>query len=468
LKAIQRFPLNGGQRLKILLTTHQFLPEYSAGTEILVFSAAKELQRKGTDVYVFTGFPECNALDDAGRFDSYVYDEIPVERFHYSHVPMGEQLNIDEAEYNNSFVAAYFRGFLEKLKPDIVHFFHLQRLSASVINVCHELGIPMVLTPTDFWFVCPTIQLLLTDNSICHGPNRNSVNCLRHKVALGQPQIMQSMMQMMPDVLLSFVVRLLGKGIFSNLRVATYVRALSLRPEFLRDCLNKVDRVIVPSRLTENILKEHGLLPDRIVFSPFGIDLSHPIYPAAPRDPGKLRIGYIGTLLEHKGAHILLKAACSLPEKEPFELKIYGDTENCPDFVKKLQLIAGKDKRLEFCGTFPNDQIGKILSSLDVLVVPSIWLENTPLVIYSAQAYGCPVIASDLGGMSELIDHEVNGLLFRPGDISGLAVTISRLIHDRQLLKKLSQNARKPKSVAAYVEELIMVYCEILNGRGRL
>src|SRR5208282_4545111 len=358
------------------------------------------------------------------------------------------------------------RGYLEKVNPDLVHFFHLQRLSASVINVCHELGIPMVITPTDFWFVCPTIQLLLTDASICHGPDPNSINCVRHFIALRQPRFIKSIVQLTPDVLLSFIMRVLNKGVFSRFRVSTYARALSRRPEFLKNCLSRVDKVIVPSHLMKNVLMEHGVPSSKIVFSPFGVDVSQPVYTAAPQD-SKLRIGYIGTLLEHKGAHILLKAACSLPERESFELKVYGDNERSSNFVKDLRLIAGNDKRIEFCGTFPNNQIGKILSSLDVLVVPSIWQENTPLVLYSAQACGCPVVASDLGGMSELIEHEVNGLLFRSGDISGLADTISRLIHDRQLLRKLSQNARKPKSVEAYVAELIMVYSEILYGMGR-
>ena len=70
----------------------------------------------------------------------------------------------------------------------------------------------------------------------------------------------------------------------------------------------------------------------------------------------------------------------------------------------------------------PNESIGDVFSELDVLVVPSVWYENTPLAIYSAQEAGCPVIASNLGGMSEVIKHEKNGLLFEAGDFVGLAV----------------------------------------------
>jgi len=157
----------------------------------------------------------------------------------------------------------------------------------------------------------------------------------------------------------------------------------------------------------------------------------------------------------------------SLPESEEFELKIYGNPDDYPEFVKELRLIAGDDKRIEFCGTFPNNQIGEIFAALDVLVVPSIWHENTPLVIYSAQAAGCPVIATNLGGMSEVIEHGVNGLLFECGDVSGLANAIARLIHDKKLLDELARNSRNPKSIPEYVEELVMIYKNVLKERQK-
>jgi len=229
--------------------------------------------------------------------------------------------------------------------------------------------------------------------------------------------------------------------------------------------MNRLDRVIVPARLMENILKKNGLLQDKIVFSAFGINLIHMPRVAARQESDKLRVGFIGTLAEHKGAHILLKAVRSISEGVPIELKIYGNPDEHPEYVRELHLIAGDDKRIAFCGTFPNNQIREIFAGLDVLAVPSIWYENTPLVIYSAQAAGCPVIASNLGGMSEAVEHEVNGLLFELGDISGLADAIRRLIEDRNLLHELSKKARRPKSIPEYVGELLAVYKDVLEER---
>src|SRR5579864_368170 len=156
--------------MNILLTVHQFLPDYSAGTEVLTFETAKELRRSGHNVHIFTGYPAREHRNDDERFDHYEVEGLPVERFHHSYVPMGGQENTTEAEYDNHLFATYFREFLKRQDFDVVHFFHLGRLSASAVEVCYQAAIRMVLTPTDFWFVCPTNQLRLPDGSMCKGP----------------------------------------------------------------------------------------------------------------------------------------------------------------------------------------------------------------------------------------------------------------------------------------------------------
>lgn len=451
--------------MRILLTVHQFLPEYGAGTETLTFATARALHARGHNISVFTGYPERSRLDDAHRFDRYTYDGIPVERFRHNHAPMGGETNIAALEYNNPFFAAYFREYLIRNRPDVVHFFHLQRLSASAIDVCLELGIPMVLTPTDFWLVCPTNQLLLPNHALCSGPGPDGVNCLRHVVARTQPLLVSVCLDMMPGRLVAAMIRGINRGVFPRQKEASFIRALSARHSFMKSRMNRVHRVTVQTRLMEDILRKNGLSAPKVTYLPFGINMDG-LSRKAPASPqAKLRVGFIGTLYEHKGAHILLDAVRSLSTETPMELKVYGNYNEFPEYTSRLRRIAANDPRIAFCGTFPNAHIGEIFSSLDVLVVPSIWYENTPLVIYSAQACGCPVIASNLGGTSEAIAHEENGLLFEAGNVNELAQAIRRLACDRTLVRKLGEKARKPKSIAQYAAELENVYKEILAER---
>ncbi|MBZ0133667.1 MAG: glycosyltransferase family 4 protein [Rhodocyclaceae bacterium] len=452
--------------MRILLTSHVFLPDYASGTEILTFSTAKELQRQGHEVEVCTGYPARPGLTDAQRFDSYEYEGIRVRRFLHDAAPMGEQSNVAEAEYNNLFFARWFRGYLSQSRPDMVHFFHLGLLSASAIDACHELGIPMVMTPTDFWLICPNNQLRLPDNSLCKGPDRDGVNCMKHAVSNNQPPHVAWIFNRLPHGVVATMIRGINRGAFSGSWFAPMVRALYQRAGFLKERMNKLDRVIMPTRLMQEMLVTNGLDPDKTVPSRFGIRLAKP-EERHPDVEGRLRIGFIGGLSEHKGAHLLISAFRRLPDTATarLALMIYGRTDRNPKYHERLRLLAGDDQRIRFCGTFPNEQIGEIFSELDVLVVPSIWYENTPLVIYSAQAAGCPIVASNLGGMAEVVEHGKNGLLFRAGDVPGLAGALNRLANDRPLLRQLAANAIRPKSIADYVSELRIIYDEVLRER---
>ncbi len=451
--------------MKILLTVHQFLPDYAAGTEILTLETARELRRRGHDVSVFTGYPECRAITESERFDSYSHEGIPVERFRHAFVPLGEQANTTEAEYSNHFFAAFFEKFLARLRPDVVHFFHLSRLSASAVDVCRKLAVPMVLTPTDFWFICPTCQLRLPDNTMCEGPDRSSVNCVRHIVKLNQPAETQARLARIPDWLLATAIWAIARGAMRGKWYAPPVRALHARAGFLRQRMNWMDRVLVPTRLMERLLARNGLEPHRITYLPYGINLDHIQPQPKQAGLGRLRLGYIGTLYEHKGVHILVQAVRSLPQDVGLELKIYGREDEFPEYVSELKARAAGDPRIRFCGTFPNREIGSIFASLDALVVPSLWYENTPLVIYSAQAARCPVIASNLGGMAEAVQHGENGLLFPAGDAGALTAVLLDVARTPQSLQRLGEKASRPPSIGDYVSELLEVYQRLIEER---
>lgn len=448
--------------MRILLTTHVFLPDYAAGTEVLTLDTAREFQRIGHHVEICTGYPFQKDLPDSRRFDTYEYMGLRVHRFNHGSVAMGGQKNVVEAEYNNLFFAQWFRQYLKRFKPDVVHFFHLGLLSGSAIDVCYELDIPMVMTPTDFWLVCPNNQLRLPDNSSCTGPDQQGVNCLKHAVSNAQNPYIARTFNLLPANIVGLLISGAKRGLFDITNYGPMVQALSQRAGFLRQRMNKLDRVVAPTQLMAKILMDNGLEAGKVICRQYGIRDASPVL-RQTRWEGNLRIGFIGGLSEHKGAHVLIEAAHSL--QTTCEMKIYGNYDLYPDYHKKLQRLVGQNSRIQFCGTFPNDQIKSILEDLDVLVVPSLWHENTPLVIYSAQAAGCPVIASNVGGIAEVIEHEVNGLLFEPGNSSELAKALERLSLDRLLLHRLSSYAIKSKSIEDYVNELEIVYHSILEER---
>ena len=444
--------------MRILLTAHQFFPQFAAGTEVLTYSVARELIKRGHVVHVLAGHPGSVNLADEDRFDEYDFDGIRVYRFHHAYTPMGGQVSMIEVGYDNHLGADYFDRILKSFKPDVIHFFHLNRLGTGLIERAVQAGIPRFMTPTDFWTICPTGQLLLADGSLCTGPSAHAGNCLKHFAQSTQKEWVGKVAEWLPTAGADLLVRLTQKGILSSYPKRAEVMAIANRLPVNVSRLNQLNGLIVPNGFMREFLVRYGVLPDLITEAAFGVDVTSPAA-SEPRSSHRppLRVGFIGTLAPYKGCHVLIDAFKALPDADA-TLKIYGRSEDFPDYARELQLRGGKHQSIEFCGTFPNSKIAQVLADIDVLVVPSLWYENTPLVLYSAQAARCPVVASNLPGLAEVIQHDENGLLFAPCSSADLAQQLSRLINEDGLLQQLSANARAPKATENYVDELLTMW----------
>ncbi|MBY0509404.1 MAG: glycosyltransferase family 4 protein [Rhodospirillaceae bacterium] len=444
--------------MKILLTVHQFFPNYFSGTEVLTYSVAKEFLRRGHAVAVLTGFPAQQQLDDADRFDEYDLEGIRVFRFHHAYVPMGGQNVVTEIEYDNHLSAKYFARILETFKPDIIHFFHMSRLGVGMIDAVVSAEIPAYFTPTDFWSICPTAQLLLHGGKVCPGPTPYAGNCVKHVAELTRGPKVGAVARRVPDMLADLIVRLTANGVLPRHALSGEITAMRRRKSTLVARLNWLQGIVSPTKLMTRVLTENGVDTRLIMNARYGIDVAGYDTSLSEVKPGaRLVIGFIGTLAPHKGPHILIEAFKGLPPGAA-ELKIYGNPADFPDYYAGLQRRAEGIAGITFCGTFPNGEIGKVISGINVLIVPSLWYENTPLVVYSSLAARRPVIASDFPGLSETITHDANGLMFPPGDFMALRARLRRLIDEPALLGTLSGNCRPPKSSATYVDELLGLY----------
>jgi glycosyltransferase involved in cell wall biosynthesis len=102
------------------------------------------------------------------------------------------------------------------------------------------------------------------------------------------------------------------------------------------------------------------------------------------------------------------------------------------------------------------------MAEIDVLVVPSIWHENSPLTIHEAFLAKTPVIASNIGGMAELIQDEVNGLLFKVGDVADLREKITMIVQHPDLISKLSANIGPVKTIEENAVEIEQIYGDLI------
>jgi glycosyltransferase involved in cell wall biosynthesis len=209
---------------------------------------------------------------------------------------------------------------------------------------------------------------------------------------------------------------------------------LLFREAHMRDLFDSVDCFIAPSKFLKARLIEYGLDSDRVLYSDYGTPVEDFVSDGEPSTGGPLRIGFLGSMQQVKGVHVLMEAL-QLLEPGSFTADFYGNISIKPEYVRDLRGPAGEVVRV--MGEAPAKDIPSILRGFDVLAVPSIWWENSPLVIHEAFAAGVPVVCSDIGGMAELVNDGVSGLLFEAGSPEALAASLATLIEHPDRLRQL-------------------------------
>jgi len=209
----------------------------------------------------------------------------------------------------------------------------------------------------------------------------------------------------------------------------------------------------------------HGV-QEEILVRPYGHDLSWLEAFSGKTPSTEIRIGYVGQVIPSKGVHLILEAVCRLPaaSRQRLRLLIYGDVDKSPDYGRELRALAVGLPNVEFKGTYLHEDSAAVYAGFDVLVVPSLWYDF-PLVIHEAFATGTPVVATNLGGMAEAVAHEVNGLLFRKGDVEDLAAQFGRLVSEPDLVGHLRGGIRPVKTVQQEVDELQDCYAQLTEAR---
>lgn len=449
--------------MKILLVSHFFPPTHNAGAEKRTLGYALSLLGLNHEVQVV-----CAGKWDEGRkhWNGYVdeiYQDIPVRRIH-----LNWKLAPDPNRYlyNNPVVEQHLRKWLEEWKPDVVHITSCMTLSASVINAAKDQDIPVVLTLTDFWFICPRISLLRSNGSLCNGLT-SDWECL--KCLTANTKAYRGLNAVMPEAATATVLKWVSRHPTLSKRRGLRGMALDMedRKKYLENALKMVDYISAPSKsLSDTIENSAVTQPIRVIQS--GHDLSWLKEDSFKIESRIIRIGYIGQIIPLKGVHVLVSAFVDSEVNKDAKLVIYGSTEKDSEYMAELKamLKAKPEVPIKFAGGFPHEQLGKVLSEIDVLIVPSLWMENNPRVIQEAFASKTPVIASNVGGISEFVQHGINGLLFERGDADDLARQLQILVDEPGLLEKLKVGVPKVKTIEEEIVEFGHIYQALITRSG--
>jgi glycosyltransferase involved in cell wall biosynthesis len=373
-----------------------------------------------------------------------------------------------QGTYRSDALAAVFGELLDRVKPDLVHFHHTTCLSTTCVHETAGRNVPVAYTLHDFWLLCPRGQLLRRDLSLCkRNGSADCVRCMAYQLPVsGGRDRIQALDQRaekltrlrLPDEL----YRRIASFPFARERLA--LQEIHQRIAHVRETCARVDRFISPSHFLKQRYVRFGIPAEKIAVSDNGFDLrAWARHRRIPRNAGEpLRVAYIGTWIPSKGLHVLLEAFRDIdPAQARLELHGYAVPYDELDYEGLLRRLGEDLPHVSFRGRYLPQEVPTLLARADVVVVPSIWYENSPLTIHEAFLAGVPVVAADQGGMREFVRHGVNGLVFLPGDPRSLRASIERLAEDETLLERLRSAKVPVKGIEENAVELERLYREL-------
>ncbi len=445
--------------MRIVQVVHGLPPAYLGGTEIYAATLAQELARQGHTVSVFT-------RGEAARQPEYALEttqdgQVEITRINHTR---RDCLNFTDS-YRNDTIAARFGEVLDRFKPDIVHFQHLVYLSTTCVREVVRHQIPVVMTLHDYWLICQRGRFLKPDLSVC--PGQTDVGCA---------QCFHHLLDTKMSALYRWLKPLLGQQSWLRERARRWYgryagsqsgslaaqQQIQVRMTHIRTLCESVSLFLAPSRFLREQFVAFGIPQEKIMFHECGLQ-GYTIQ-ATPKAAGKrpLTFGYIGVVDPVKGVHLLVEAFQTLPQAE---LHIYGGETSYAPYPdeKRFRSQLANSARIRCMGRYEQHELGRILAEVDVVVAPSIWYENAPLVIREAFLAHTPVITADFGGMREWITDGVNGLLFEPRNIDDLRQKMMRFITEPDLVARLSRAFPAVRSMRVDAVHLERHYWRLLQ-----
>lgn len=320
-------------------------------------------------------------------------------------------------------------ALLERAKPDVAHLHNIaHQLSPSILFGLGARGVPVVQTLHDYKLVCPNYQMFVGGRVCERCRGGRYYRAVLHRCMHGS------------------VARSL------SVSAEAYLHAM------LRTYERHVDLFVAPSRSLRDRMIAHGVAPSRIVHVPHAI----PLEGYEPNFEAGEYVAYVGRLAVGKGAETVLRAAaCS----RAVRFVIVGEGPLAAE-LRERAAHMGLDN-VAFLGYLTGEELRSAFRGALCVVVPSECLENSPLTVFEAFAYGKPVVGASIGGIPELVVEGETGLLFEPGDGAALAARVSELAADRARAEEMGRRARvkleRDHSPERHCEQIVEIYERVIQ-----
>ncbi|GAB3647325.1 glycosyltransferase [Ramlibacter alkalitolerans] len=434
--------------MKILKVIHGYPMRYNAGSEVYSQTLCHALAERH-DVHVFTREEDAFAPDFRLRLE-----RDPDDARVTVHIVNNPRL---KDRYRATGIDQRFAEVLDRVNPDVVHVGHLNHLSTSMLREAAVREIPILFTLHDYWLMCPRGQFM---QMFPEDPNDLWAVC--------DSQADRKCAER------CYARYFSGASGELETDVTYWADWVGRRMRHVREVTEFVDLFIAPSRYLHDRFRDEFNIPEsKLVHLDYGFARER--MAGRSRVPGeRFTFGYIGTHIPAKGIHDLIQAFGKT--KGDARLRIWGrprgqDTDALKEMAASLP--AGVASRIEWLPEYRNQEIVRdVFDRCDAIVVPSVWVENSPLVIHEAQQARVPVITAAAGGMAEYVHHEINGLLYEHRCVASMADQMQRLADSPELTVRLGQRGYlysttgEIPSIQDHVIAVERLYADVLSRQA--
>lgn len=438
-------------RLRVVHCVGFYFPDSTGGTEVYVRDLVSALSRHSVDSTIIA------ATD--GTYDRYSWNGVEVVRYPIDATESQRTKPRDVRQRRTA-----FQDIVEANRPDIFHL-HSWTSGAGLrhLRQVARIGVPSVVTMHVPSALCMRGTMLLYDRQACDGliDDRRCAECWA--LDRGMPRPVAPLVTLLPkwDVTDSFVSRMSQRAAsLLSARAAAETKARQLR-----SMATLSDRIVAPSEWVRAALAANAIPLEKVVVSGQAASDAFSDRKQRPLEGHReIVIGFLGRLESYKGADLLVRALTRVPADLPVRMRIAGIGTD-PKFTRRFEALVASEPRVTLVGLVEHERVPQFLADIDVLAVPSRYMETGPIVVQEARALGIPVMGADLGGISERIDHGVDGWLLPFDDPQPWADAILEAVTDRTKLARLSANMRRKRSQDDVASEMSALYRQILADR---
>lgn len=311
---------------------------------------------------------------------------------------------------NSRLINKKFEGLVKDVKPDVVHHHNISLLGYSILK---KRGDYLNLyTSHDYWLICQQNNLLKNGSEMCDG----------------------------------------GSCFFCALRCGRPPQLWRYRKEF-KEAVGNIDILIAPSNYVRNRISENFDVK-AVMIPNFAPEPPNPIKPSGFSN----FFLYAGVLGKHKGIMSLINIYKEIGDEIDAKLLIVGDG-SLRDKIKEFVKRNGLENKIVPIGWVDRSLLYRLLKEADALVMPSIWPENCPLIALEALSVGTPIVASDKGGLPEIVEKIDKDLIYNSTDeLRQILLNFNRMKYSSYTVKAIYRKHYSPES---YIEKYVELWKEV-------